>query len=165
MDTQDPDNGSADPIEETTAGPQPTFIALLAARNGFDEESHDLCGTRYLFTPYERWPQEMDSWDLRGIVRTTSSLHLGAAAACQSCKIVLDALISYSNGRFPIENITGIHVISADHPITIMYQQASGVISARLELFRLKGKSCMILTIAFPSIVRKLRGHEVSCSV
>ena len=154
MDTQDPDNGSADPIEKTTAGPQSRFVALVASKDVYDEESHDICGTRYLFTPWEKWAQSTDSWRLTGIVRPISSLQLGAAAACQSCKIVLDALISYSNGEFTIENIKVIRVISADYPITISYESASDAngysqpLRADLELFRLKGKSCMILTIA-----------------
>jgi len=147
------DTECADRFEESAAGLGSTVLAPSAAEDRIDEEPHKLCGTENLFTPWYILIRRM-----RGLeptrVSTISELRLGAAAACHSCKMVLDALITYCSGRWPIDSIVDINVASADHPILINFRPftdaiESGVYTVELELFQLEGKSCMTLDFYF----------------
>jgi len=134
------DTGCADRSAESAAG-------------GIDEEPHKLCGTGNLFTPWFILIRRMRGPEPTR-VSTIAELRLGAAAACHSCTMVLDAIITYCGGRLPIDSIVDINVASADHPILINFRPYTDAIESRvytveLELFQLEGKSCMPLNIYF----------------
>ena len=145
MDTQDLDGGSVDLVEESTACLESTILAPSVTEDRNNKESHEPCGTRFLFTQY----RALDDDDTDALTTTTvPKLRLGIAAACQSCRIVLDALTSYSNEWIPIDSIVNIEVASADWVIRVRYRPVpnageksgqSRVRKVKLDLFCLQG--------------------------
>jgi len=143
MDVQNTEPGLLDSAEEDTASQEPLVLARPVTKDGNDRESHEPCGTRFLFTPFNWFFAEGGE-----TTTTVPKLRLGIAAACHSCRIVLDALTSYSNGRIPIDNIVDVKLASADREIRVRYRPVpiargdsgqSRVRTVKLELFRLKG--------------------------
>jgi len=162
MDTQDLDGGSVDPVETSTTSLDSTVLARSVANDKGSKKSHKDCGTGLLFQQKYRF-----TLTKRGSVKrpdpipslnTISGLRLGAAADCHNCKIVLDAIISYSSGRLSIDNIEQIEVLSGERPITIIYRPGldagkgsnePGLREAELELFQMEGKSCNVYMSLF----------------
>ena len=150
MGTQDLDNGSMDTVETSTTSLISTVLALPVAQDKTDGERHEPCSTRHLLTERFRFDgQVLTSLDAISGVDTISGLRFGAAAACHNCKIVLDAVITYSSGRLSTENIERIKVMAGEQPITITYRpvldtgEESNEVRFRdikLELFQLEGK-------------------------
>jgi len=123
MDTQDLANGSADTIGECTANLDSTVLARSVAEDEFDEESHEPCGTSYLFTPqYTLRRGSLTSPTVNSIPK----LRLGAADACHSCEIVLDALTTYCSGILSLDSIEHVFVQSAEMSIGVSYRPTTG---------------------------------------
>jgi len=162
MVTRNLDIGSAD--DKSTTRSDSTVPAHSVAQTE-DDESHKGCGTRLLFTQKYTFvrrkgaPREAPKMpDPIPRLNTISGLRLGAAADCHNCKIVLDALVSYSSGRLSIDNIEQIEVLPGEEPITIIYRPGldagegsndSGLREVKLELFQLEGESCKCVHVSF----------------
>jgi len=151
MDTQDLDSGSVDPVETSTTSLDSIVPATPASEDEFDEESHDICGTRYLFSRWSHYCGEIDT--------TISELRLGAAAGCYNCGIVLDAVASYDRGwlsRCSVITLvkksgTSIRLCSPPALDSVEESSQSRPREVELELFHLERKSCIRMTISLRS--------------
>ena len=104
MDVESLESGFVDPWEDFTAG------LSSITNNENDNEGHKPC--HLLAT----------DWRMYDVETNITKLRAGAAAACQDCSLVLDAITSYSSGRLSMENIIEIAVLSRSQPIRVHYQ-------------------------------------------